>query len=325
MRFLRWLLLGFGVLFLLLANLLWWVDGTLFNTDRFAGAVDNTLAQPEVQDRLATVISQEVAKGVDVQDRLQQTLPDDFKFLASFAGDEIEQEVAYRVSLRLLSSGLTADVRNAIVEGLHERVVATLESDNDRLVQAEGNSLVLDLRPAINRVFERLGMDVPDRVQAAEDQGRGVVTLVDNTQALQQASFFVSNRVVFLFLALLLGAACLAGQVLLEPDRMRGASRAGFAIAAVGVLTLLIVFVATQLIPDNRVVLRELVSNFVVNLRRQSIVIVVLGAAIVLLADAKVRASLVSARHSLGTYTQRLGTTPLLIAVGVFGLVLFLA
>jgi hypothetical protein len=73
-------------------------------------------------------------------------------------------------------------------------------------------------------------------------------------------------------------------------------------------------------------VLEELVRNLQVNLRRQSIGLVVIGGVMVLLADAGVRNGIASARQNIGVYTQRLGiATPLLIAVGLFALVLFLA
>ena len=61
MRLLHWLLLCLGVLFLLLANVLFWINGTLLDSESFSGAVDETMAKPEVQDLMATVISQEAA------------------------------------------------------------------------------------------------------------------------------------------------------------------------------------------------------------------------------------------------------------------------
>jgi hypothetical protein len=324
LRFLRWVLLPLAVLFLLLANVLLWVDRTVFDTDRFAEAVDQTMAKPEVQDRLATVISQEVAAQVDVQKQLEGRLPDDLKFIASFAGNEIEETVLYRASHRLLSSGFTADLRNEVVERAHRRLVSILESD-DAALRAEGDELILDLRPVVNQVFDRVGLAVPARVQQAEAEGRGVVVLMEDTSGLQAASFFVSNRVVFLILALLLGVACLAGFVLLHTNRMAGVSRAGLAVAATGVLSLLLVFIVNQFIPDERIVLRELAHQLQISLRWQSIGIVVIGVAMVLLADAGIRSGLASARSSVGLYWQRLGTGAwLLLAVGACGLLLVL-
>jgi len=324
MRVLRWVLLTFGVVFLLLANILLWVDTTLFNSERFAGAVDETMAKPEVQDRLATVISQEAAKELDVQSQLQERLPDDLKFIALFAGNEIEETVLYRVSQRLLSSGFTAELRSDVIERLHRRVVAILESE-DTALQVEGDDLVLDLRPVVTQLFERVGVSVPARVQEAQAEGRGVVVLMEDTSGLQAAAFFVRNRAVFVVIAFVLGLACFAGAVLMHTNRMSGVSRAGFAVATVGILTLLLVLVSNQFIPDERIVLRELVQNLEANLRRQSIGLVLLGAIVVAVADPGVRRSFASARRSVDVYSQRLGTgTPLLVAMGLAGLVLFL-
>src|SRR4051812_45871047 len=111
MRFLSWLLLCLGVLFLMLANILFWVDHTLLNSDRFAAAVEETMARPDVQDRFATVISQQAASELDVQARVSARLPDELQFLVPLAGDSVTEELLYRVSLRVLSSDFTADLQ----------------------------------------------------------------------------------------------------------------------------------------------------------------------------------------------------------------------
>ena len=210
MRLLHWVLLCLGVLLLLLANVLFWINGTLLNSDNFADAVDETMAKPEVQDRMATVISQEAAPEVDLQARLRTTLPDEVQFLVPLVGDSVTEELLYRLSLRLLSADITADARDAVVRNLHEQVIATLEGDDDKALKAQGNSLVLDLRPIVRGVFERVGLPIPARLEQAGAQGKGVIVLVDDNQGLGAASFFVSNRVVFLVLALVAAIACLA-------------------------------------------------------------------------------------------------------------------
>jgi len=93
MRLLHWVLLCLGVLLLLVANVLFWVDRTLLDSDRFADAVDEAMAKPEVQDRMATVISQEGASEIDIQSRLKARLPDELQFLVPLAGDSVTEEL----------------------------------------------------------------------------------------------------------------------------------------------------------------------------------------------------------------------------------------
>jgi hypothetical protein len=316
-------LLCLGVLLLLLANVLFWINGTLLNSDNFADSVDETMAKPEVQDRMATVISQEVAPEIDLQARLRTALPDEVQFLVPLVGDSVTEELLYQVSSRLLSSDVTADARDAVVRNLHEQVIATLEGDDDRALQAQGDNLVLDLRPIIGRVFERVGLPMPARLQQAGAEGKGVIVLVEDSQGLGAASFFVSNRVVFIVLALLAAIASLAGAVWLSRDRMRGISHAGFAVATAGVLTLLLIVIGNSFIPEERVALRELVHSLEANLRKESILLLAVGAIIALGTDPGIRANVAAAQREIGVHVQRVGTgTSLLLALGVVGLLL---
>jgi hypothetical protein len=323
MRVLHWLLLCLGVVLLVLANVLFWVDRTLLNSDRFASAVDEVMAKPEVQDRMATVISQEAAPEIDLQSRLRSRLPDELQFIVPLVGDSVTEELVYRVSLRVLSSDATASARDDVVRNLHDQLVRTLEGDDDKALRAEGDSLVLDLRPLISRVFERVGLPMPARLQQAAAEGRGVIVLVEDNQALGAASFFLSNRVLFLVLALFAAIACLAGAVMLSSDRTRGIAHAGFAVATAGVLTLLIRLIGNSFIPDERLVLRELVHALEANLRKESILLLAIGAIIALGTDAGIRAHVAAAQRSISVQVQRIGTgTSLLIALGVVALVL---
>jgi len=307
----------------MLANVLFWVDRTLLNSDRFAAAVEETMARPDVQDRFATVISQQAASELDVQARVSARLPDELQFLVPLAGDSVTEELLYRVSLRVLSSDFTADLQGDIVRNLHAQVIATLEDNDDRAVHVQGQSLVLDLRPIIERIFERIGLPVPARLQAAGIEGRGVVVLVDESSGLSAASFFVTNRIAILVVSVLIAIACLAGAVLLSGKGIRGVSRAGFAVAAAGLLTMLILAITNFLIPDERVVLRELLHALEQSLRTESLLLVIVGATMVLGTDAGVRTNFTTARRSIATRLQRVSPSSALL-MGIGGLILML-
>jgi len=316
-------LLCLGVLFLVLANHLFWINGTLLNSDNFADAVDVTMARPDVQERLATVISQEAAPEIDLQARLSARLPDELQFLVPLAGDSVTEELLHRVSLRILGSDVTNELRDQVVRNLHAQVIATLEDNDDRALQVEGDSLVLDLRPIVKRIFDRIGQPVPARLQQAGAEGKGVVVLVDDTAALRSASFFVSNRVVFLVLALIIAIGCLAGAAWISGDLRQGLSSAGFAVVAAGIVSLLIVLIGNSFIPDERVVLRELMHSLEQSLRRESLLLVIVGAAMVLGTNAGVQANVSSARRSIEAHVQRFGWgSAALLAMG--GLMLLL-
>ena len=104
---------------------------------------------------------------------------------------------------------------------------------------------------------------------------------------------------------------------------MRGISHAGFAVATAGVLTLLLIVIGNSFIPEERVALRELVHSLEANLRKESVLLLAVGAIIALGTDAGIRANVAAAQREIGGHVQRVGTgTSLLLALGVVGLVL---
>jgi hypothetical protein len=323
MRFLRLALLFFGGLFLFLATVLLWLDLAIFDSGRFARAVSDTLAEPKVQQRLATVISQQAAEEIDVKSRVQANVPENLQFVTKFLSDDVEQSVIYRVTLRLLSSEFTEELSQTVVERLHVRLMNVLEDKG--AVKAENDQLVLDLRPVVERVFERLGLDVPQRLQEAGAQGSGVIVLVEDTKYLQMASVLVSNRNIFLVLMLLASVGCFAGFVWTGTDRVHEVSNTGFAVAATGIVTLLIVFIANQFIPSERVALEALIRNLEGDLRRLCIFLIIIGAAIVATTDLGIRASIHSGYVRVLAASRAIGTgLSLLVATVVAGFVLLL-
>jgi len=103
----------------------------------------------------------------------------------------------------------------------------------------------------------------------------------------------------------------------------QGLSSAGFAVVAAGIVSLLIVLIGNSFIPDERVVLRELMHSLEQSLRRESLLLVIVGAAMVLGTNAGVQANVSSARRSIEAHVQRFGWgSAALLAMG--GLMLLL-
>ena len=236
------------------------------------------------------------------------------------AGDSVTEELLYRVSLRVLSSDITNDVRDDVVRNLHEQLSPRWKATTDKALKAEGDSLVLDLRPIVERVFERVGLPIPARLQQAGAEGKGVVVSGRRQSGPWCCVVFRQQPRRIFVLALLAAIACLAGAACSSKDPMRGISHAGFAVATAGVLTLLLIVIGNSFIPEERVALRELVQSLEANLRKESVLLLAVGAIIALGTDAGIRANVAAARRDIGAHVQRVGTgTSLLLALGVGG------
>jgi hypothetical protein len=71
-----------GAVFLLLATLLLWLDSSVFDSSNLSQSVDNVLAEPQVQERIAQVLAAQAVAAGDVKARVDAKLPPNLSFLA---------------------------------------------------------------------------------------------------------------------------------------------------------------------------------------------------------------------------------------------------
>lgn len=310
------LLVGGGLL-LFLANLLLWLNSAIFNSDNFTQTVDQVLDKPEVQSRLGDVLAAEAVQSGDLETRLRDRLPIEVAFLSPIVASEL-QDLLGRVAARLLASDFLGDQRDQVIRLLHSRLLAVLEGD-DAVVQAQGDRLVLDMGDTLERVFDRIGVTPPERLQGAADSGQ--VVILDDVTGLAQASFFVRHRQELTWLALI-GSVGAFGLVLLTSRPLStGVSRTGYAVMLVGLLTLLAVFVTNaglNSIAGERVVAREMLKALETDLKWQSVGWVVLGACVVAIADKRILDTLVAGKAWAGREVESFGTArTLLVGTGI--------
>jgi hypothetical protein len=323
-------LLVLGFLALFVANLLIWLDSSIFDSEEFAKSVDSTLDQPAVQQRIGEVIAAEAVEAGDLTTRVQNRLPEEASFLSPIIETQLQDLIA-RLTQELLARGIGEDIRNEITIQLHQRLVGVLEDDDQGLVRAEGNQLVLNLAGAGTRVFDRLGITPPARLQGGAEGSStfGQVVLLDDVTGLDQASFFVTNRQTIQVISLAVAIAALVGAIFLSRDRRRGVSRAGYAVLLVGLLTILIVAGVNLVLEaqfEERIAARELLKALEDNLRVQSLALLIAGICIVVLTDRRLIGSLDSYASKGEAALRRAGTTGWIVGgVALGGLALLFA
>jgi hypothetical protein len=214
-----------------------WARGYLLNTDRWVRQVGPVVEDPAVQDALGVWITDELMSVIDPQDFFEEVLPDRGQILAAPLTNAVRGFVNNEVDAFLASDAferLWVEVNRRA----HARAVDVLEGDLGDNLQVEGDEVVLNLVPVLNRVLAEIGdaspeilgreVDLPtitvddlpedaiDQVAAAlgtdvpDDFGQFTVFEADRLQEAQDAvSLFDRFVVLAVIAAVVLIAACL--------------------------------------------------------------------------------------------------------------------
>ena len=290
----RWLAIALSVitvLLVLLANVAFWANSTLLDSDEFTDKVSGVLQRPESSDRIGDVLSERILRSGEVQDRITQALPENAQFLPVLFEDQLQNGIANAIS-RLASLDASAALETTAIRRLHTTLVATLKGRETGLT-VQDDSLVLDLNETVKsylaRLDARLGTDFESR---ADQEGTGRVVLVSDTKALDQASFAVRALDTSVPVLIVLSLAALAGVVFLAPTRSSGFSTAGLIVMIAGLISLLLWRIAGTILGgylEESPIARDIIDALIVNLRTQSIVLLVAGGIVVLVSEVRVR------------------------------------
>lgn len=204
-----------------------WADRTLLDTDGWIETVGPLGADPAVTAALQARISDGVVEILPAEEIIAEALPDNAAFLAAPLSTAVFDFVDEQVAAFLASE----EFQTLWVEvnaSTHARVLAVLRGEGE-IAQIEGDTVVLDLLPIINRALVRLegvasqlvGSDVdlpeitsgevPERARARlssaldvelpEDFGEIVVYDTDQLATVQRALVLFDQLLVALLVA----------------------------------------------------------------------------------------------------------------------------
>ncbi|MGH2922981.1 MAG: SHOCT domain-containing protein [Solirubrobacterales bacterium] len=160
------ILLVAASVFAFLAIFTAWIDRQLLDTDEWVETSGELLEEPVISDAIADYAVDQLYSNVDVASQLQKRLPEDLKPLAPPASGAL-RELGTRVSRQALQQprvqGLWKDANRVA----HSNLVEILEGDNET-VSTETGHVVLDLRPIVLQLADRLGLakQVDERLPA---------------------------------------------------------------------------------------------------------------------------------------------------------------
>ncbi len=227
---LAWVAFGLAILILIVSSLTVWVKRQALDADAWADSSAQILEDDEVRALLAERIVDSVFQG-NVAASLQEDLPPILADAVPTLSGLLRQ-AAVDGTDRLLQTSEAITLWREANRVANTQLVELLEGDDDGLLQATGGDVVLDLRPLMDRVAQRLGVtpDIPE--------GAGEITIIHSDElGTAQDVFDLLNHVSVLLVFVVLGLLAVAVW-LAEGFRRRMLLAAGVAFIASGLVLL---------------------------------------------------------------------------------------
>jgi hypothetical protein len=232
-----WTLIVLASLLALISALTVWSKQQLLDTDKFTSSSAKLLANDEIRATLSSRLADQLNQRIDFQSQLEEKLPPRAKGAAPAIAAAI-QNSSGQVINAFLGTAQAQAVWERVNRRAHTALVNVLEGKDAGPVSTENGNVVLDLRPLIQRVAERLGVGDRLKQRAPPDSGQIVLLKSDQLDAAQKGVRVLNALSSWLALAVV---ALLALAVYLAGGKRREMLEAvGFALLSVGVLLLVI-------------------------------------------------------------------------------------
>ena len=222
-----------------------WINRQALNTDNWVDTSDRLLANEDVRARLSEYLAEQLFAKVDLSADLKGALPPRLAPLAGPAAGALEG-AAPRVAERILASAPFEAIWETSNRTAHEALLRILNGETGPIA-ARGDKVILELRPAVERLGERFGIGVTgERIPP----GAGNITILEGGELKTAQDIAKAVRRLPIVLTLL-AIACFAGAIFLAGPRRRETLRSvGFAFAAAGLLALAVRGFAGSVVVD---------------------------------------------------------------------------
>lgn len=113
----------------MLFNVSSWIKNTVLDTDTFVTTMQPLIAEPAVQKTIQDEVTKNLFESVDVEQALQNALPEDIAFLSAPLSSQVEAYTASKVG-QVLASQEVYDLWGRTLEVVHGKVVGYIENEN---------------------------------------------------------------------------------------------------------------------------------------------------------------------------------------------------
>ncbi|MDX6662133.1 MAG: hypothetical protein QOG09_235, partial [Solirubrobacterales bacterium] len=134
-----------------------WIDRQALDTGAWVDTSGRLLENEQVSDAVATYAVDQLYANVDIAGLLQRQLPRDFKQISGPVAGGL-REVATRAAEKALRTGRIQAEWKTANRLAHQTLLRILEGGN-AAVSTQGGRVVLDLRPLVEQVATRVGVD----------------------------------------------------------------------------------------------------------------------------------------------------------------------
>lgn len=209
-----------------------WVKRQALDTDNWVKAADDALADPAVQDALATFIVDQLYANVDVAQTLADQLPENLQGIAGPIAAAVREPATVAVE-KLLQTSQVQKIWSDANRVAHEKLVAILE-DKGNYVSTTGGKVTLELGKVVTALGEQLGLP-----QAALDKippDAGNIVIVDSSQLATAQKAVKAIKWMGLILFVLVVALYALAVFLAKGARRRTLRNVGWSIVVVALL-----------------------------------------------------------------------------------------
>jgi hypothetical protein len=232
-----WGLVVLATILLLISSFTVWMKRQLLDTDNWTTTSSQLLANDQVRGAISQKLVDELFLRIDVESQLQQRLPPRAKSAAPILASGLET-AAVRAANRLLATPRVQQLWETANRLMHRDLVRVLEGKNVRHITTENGTVVLDLRPIIHRLAEKLGIQDQLAARAPPDAGQIVILRSDQIETAQHVVRIF--RVLTIFLALVALALYVLAIYLAKGRRRIVLEVAGGTLILVGLILVII-------------------------------------------------------------------------------------
>jgi hypothetical protein len=245
-----WSLVVLAALLAIISSLTVWTKRQLLDTDQWTKTSAQVLADPQVRTALSNQLVDQLYQSVDVTAALKQQLPEAAQGAAPAIAAAIRTG-AVRTTDALLATPRAQQLWENINRRAHGAIVNVLEGKPVGPVSTDNGAVVLDVKPLLNRLADRLG--VGDRLRARAKPGAGEIVLLRSDQLNTAQTAVQIVRVLSVFFAFIV-LALLAAAIYLARNRRRIVLEgAGVSLVVAGLILLIVRRAAGNAIVDSLV------------------------------------------------------------------------
>jgi hypothetical protein len=232
-----WGLVVLATILLLISSFTVWMKRQLLDTDNWTTTSSELLANDQIRGAISQKLVDELFLRINVESQLQQRLPPRAKGAAPILASGLET-AAVRAANRLLATPRVQQLWETANRLMHRDLVRVLEGKNVRHITTENGAVVLDLRPIIHRLAEKLGIQDQLAARAPPDAGQIVIVRSDQIETAQHVVRIF--RVLTIFLALVALALYVLAIYLAKGRRRIVLEVAGGTLILVGLILVII-------------------------------------------------------------------------------------